>query len=336
MQRLVLILLLAAAYAGAQVKLFQSPNAVFVEIDGKPFTALYYGGDLPKPYLHPLKAATGTVVTRGYPMEKIAGETTDHPHHRGAWMGYGVINGVNFWENENSYKETNKGTIVPSKPPKLQSNGKVASIIGYYDWLTPDGKALLSETRDITFHLHKTLRIVDFDIAFTAQTKVEFGDTKEGFFAIRIATPLQEDGKSGPPAEKNAPLSKTPGHLVNAEGKEGEKEVWGKPSPWTDYYGTIGEEKVGIAIFDHPSNVKAPTRWHARAYGLYAANPFGLAEFEGAKGGGRGQAAAPTPSLVLEQGQVLKLKYRIIIHPGDAKSAGIATLYSDWIKGKKP
>lgn len=322
MQRLVLYLVLAAAPVCGQVKLFQSPNSVFVEIDGKPFTALYYGGDLPKPYLHPLKAASGTVVTRGFPMEKIAGETTDHLHHRGAWIGYGVINGVNFWENENAYKEANKGTVVPSKPPKLQSNGKVASIIGYYDWLTPDGKAIMAETRDITFYQHKTLRIVDFDITFTAQTKVEFGDTKEGFFAIRIATPLQADKFSG--------------HLVNAEGKEGEKEVWGKPSPWNDYYGQIGEEKVGIAIFDHPSNVKSPTRWHSRGYGLYAANPFGLAEFEGAKGAGRGQAAAPAPSVVLEEGQTLKLKYRVIIHPGDAKSAGIANLYADWIKGKKP
>ena len=320
--RFAAFLLLFATSAFPQIKLFQSPNAVFVEIDGKPFTALYYGGDLPKPYLHPLKAATGTVVTRGFPMEKIAGEPNDHLHHRGAWIGYGVINGVNFWENENSYKETNKGTIVPSKPPKLQSNGKVASIIAYYDWVVPEGAAILAETRDMIFYQHKTLRIIDFDITYTAQTKVEFGDTKEGFFAIRVAAPLQ--------------VEKGTGHLVNAEGKDGEKAVWGQPSPWTDYYGTIGEEKVGIAIFDHPSNFKHPTRWHARAYGLYAANPFGLAEFEGAKGGGRGKAAADAPALVLDAGKTLKLRYRIVIHPGDAQSAGIATLYSDWVKGKKP
>ncbi len=322
MRRLVLTLLLSTACAFAQVTLFQSPNAVFVEIDGKPFTALYYGGDLPKPYLHPLKAATGTTVTRGFPMEKIAGETTDHPHHRGVWMGYGVINGTNFWENENAYKEKNKGTVVPSRPPKLQSNGKVGVITGYYDWLNPEGKAILAETREMSFYLHKTLRIVDFDITFTAQTKVEFGDTKEGFFAVRIATPLEE--------------AKGSGRMTSSEGKQGEKEIWGKPAAWVDYAGSIGEERVGIAMFDHPSNFKHPTRWHARGYGLFAINPFGLAEFEGAKGGGRGQAAAPVPALVIEEGKALKLRYRIVIHPGDSKSAGIANLYADWTKGKKP
>ncbi|MEO8027350.1 MAG: PmoA family protein [Bryobacteraceae bacterium] len=322
MRRLVFLLLLTALVACAQVKLFQSPNTVFVEIDGKPFTALYYGGDHPKPYLHPLKSAEGTVVTRGFPMENIAGETKDHPHHRGVWLGYGFINGFNFWENESAYKETNKGTVVPSKPPKLKSDGKVGVITGYYDWLNPEGSAIMNETREMTFYLHKTLRVIDFDVLFTAQTKVEWGDTKEGFFAIRIATELQE--------------AKGTGHMVNAQGQEGEKLIWGKPSEWVDYSGTVGKEKVGIAIFDHPSNLNFPTRWHARAYGLFAANPFGKAEFEGAKGGGRGTSAVPASSYVMQPGQTLRLRYRIVVHPGDTKSADIAKLYADWTKGKRP
>lgn len=324
LMRPAVLLLLTALPGFTQVKLFQSPNSVFVEIDGKPFTALYYGGDLPKPYLHPLRSAKGTPVTRLFPMEKVANEadSVDHLHHRGLWLGYGYINGFNFWENESSYKEANKGTVVPSKPPKLKSDGKTGVVTAYYDWLDPESHIVLKEVREMSFYLHKELRVIDFDITFTAEKKVDFGDTKEGFFALRVARELQE--------------GKGTGRMTNAEGAEGEKAIWGKQSSWVDYAGTVNGEAVGIAIFDHPSNLKFPTRWHARAYGLFAANPFGAAEFDGAKSPPRGQAVGEKPAYSMNPGQTLRLRYRVVIHPGDTKSAGIGSLYSDWAKGKRP
>ena len=57
------------------------------------------------------------------------------------------------------------------------------------------------------------------------------------------------------------------------------KPIWGKRADWVDYYGNVAGEIVGIAIFDHPKNLRHPTYWHARSYGLLAANPFGLREF---------------------------------------------------------
>ena len=73
------------------------------------------------------------------------------------------------------------------------------------------------------------------------------------------------------------------GRMVNAEGKETEKNVWGKQSPWVDYYGPVAGKTVGVAIFDNPGNPRHPTYWHSRAYGLFAANPFGLHDFTGDK-----------------------------------------------------
>ena len=44
------------------------------------------------------------------------------------------------------------------------------------------------------------------------------------------------------------------GKMINAEGKSGMKDVWGKRSNWVDYSGVIEGEKLGVAIFDHPGN----------------------------------------------------------------------------------
>src|SRR3972149_2566078 len=80
------------------VVLKRSRNQIEVRIGAQPFTAYYFGPESPKPYFHPLRSAQGTVVTRGYPMRKdIAGESPDHPHHRGMFFAHGDVNGVDFW-----------------------------------------------------------------------------------------------------------------------------------------------------------------------------------------------------------------------------------------------
>ena len=124
---------------------------------------------------------------------------------------------------------------------------------------------ILTESRVMTFYSDPKLRYFDVDITLTALTSVTFGDGKDGAFGIRLRPVLQED--------------KGVSHITNAEGLVGEKQLWGKPSPWCDYSGEINGEKVGVAILDHPDNPRHPVRWHARAYGLFAANPWGLSVF---------------------------------------------------------
>lgn len=298
----------------AQVKLTQQAGQINVEIDGKPFTTLFLQDPAaPKPYLHPLRAASGTVVTRRFPMEKVPGEVYDHPHHRGLWFTHGDVNGIDFWMNETSYTGKNKrGKIVLDKITQVKSGKKSGSLSGVWTWEDPDGNKLLTEERTMVFYSDPKLRIIDIDLKLTAITQVTFGDTKEGTFAIRMATALDE--KHG-------------GTLVNAEGKVGEKQVWGKPSPWADYYGKIDGETLGVAIFDHPSNPRHPTHWHARSYGLFAANIFGLRDFYNDK--------TKNGSLTLKPKESLRFRYRVVIHPGDTQSAGIAKLYDEWVKSSK-
>ncbi|HEX8985477.1 MAG TPA: PmoA family protein [Bryobacteraceae bacterium] len=303
---------LAGSLAQAQVKVAQAPDRVTVDIGGQPYTALYLGPETTKPYLHPLRSASGKIVTRRYPMEQVAGETKDHPHHRGLWYSHGDVNGTDFWDTEPG-ESTHSGKIVLERVTSVESGAKSGSIAAQFKWIDSKGKALLEDSRKYTFTPAQELRIIDFDITMTALEKVTFGDTKEGTFAIRLAAGLEEPEKGQPTTPKRT------GKMVNAQGATGEDKVWGKRSEWVDHYGIVDGEEVGIAIFDCPLNPRFPTWWHSRAYGLFAANPFGLHDFE--------PKAGKNGSLVLEPKQKLRFRYRVVIHHGDPQSAGIKSLY---------
>lgn len=304
-----------ALTATAQVKVTQAADRITVEIDGKPDTAFFTGSDVPKPYLHPLRAASGKIVSRRYPMENIEGETRDHPHHRGIWFSHGDVNGFDFWGNEPG-RPPKAGKIVLQKLVGVRSGKKDGAIEAIFDWVSPDGKRLLEEHRKMVFYSDPSLRTIDFDITLKALDKVVFGDTKEGTFAIRLAAGLEEPDKGQPASPKRT------GKMVNAEGAMGEPNVWGKRSNWVDHYGEVEGETLGIAILDHPSNPRHPTYWHSRAYGLFAANIFGLHDFERDK--------TKDGSLTLASGGTLRFRYRVIVHPGEPGAAGIAAKYTEY------
>jgi Methane oxygenase PmoA len=286
---------------------------IAITVNGQPFSDFYFGNTFPKPFLAPLRAATGQIVTRKFPMEKVAGESNDHQHHRGLFIGYGEISGINFWENEFDYQtRPNKGKIVTLHVDPPKSGKKSGSISASFDWRNPNGTSMIEEHRTMTFYAEREERMIDIDFTLTAKVNVSFADTKEGFFAIRLADSM---------IEKNGGL------MTNAAGAQTEEKVWGKKSDWVDYDGTVEGQKIGIVIFDHPANNNHPTRWHSRAYGLFAANPFGLKDFDkNAEGKG---------GLDLPAGEALRFRYRVIIHRGDIPKKKIAEWYADYKKKVK-
>ncbi len=306
--------LLLAAPLCAQVGIERTEGRISVTIGGKPFTSLFCGPETAKPYLHPLRSASGTIVTRHYPMENVPGETRDHPHQRGLWFSHGNVNGFDFWANEPSQHDGKNARIVLKSVGRAAGGQQSGTIEAAFDWLDPQGGALLAESRKMTFYAHPANRVTDFDITLTPLKKVTFGDTKEGTFAIRLAAALEEPTKDSLPAPKRTGL------MVDSEGGRGEKQVWGHRASWVDYFGEIDGEKLGIAIMDHPSNPRHPTYWHSRSYGLFAANIFGWHDFLNDKTADR--------SMTLEPGQSIRFRYRVIIHPGDYISARIAAEFA--------
>ena len=287
----------------AQVRF--APEEVAVNVDGKPFTTFHYGSDANKPFLAPLRSASGKIVTRHFPMETIAGESHDHLHHRGLWFSYDDVNGVKFWENDPSYTKGRIGRMVV-RGAQWKDGDHSGTLTAVIEWRDPDGKVLLVEDRSMVFYSDPKLRTIDFHIALNAQEDLTFGDTKEGAFAIRLADNF---------------TAKKGGVMVDADGRTGMANVWGKRSNWVDYSADVDGEKLGVAMFDHPQNPHHPTYWHARDYGLFALNPFGQHAFD------QNREERHTK---LGAGQKLVYQWRVVIHPGDAETGHVAELYKQY------
>jgi hypothetical protein len=312
MRTLLFVLVLAFPLA-AQVGFERTGDNVQVTIDGHPFTTLYAGKEAPKPYLHPLRSASGKQITRGYPMEPREGDPKDHQHHRGLWYTHGDINGTDFWMNEFNYKGTKKGILTLTRIDSVKPGSRQGSITMSHEWKSPAGELLMTSRTSIVFYARtKDLRMLDYNVTLTPVVDVTFGDTKEGTFALRLTPQLQED--------------KGTGKMTNAEGKTTERQVWGKRSPWVDYAGTLDGEALGVAMFDHPSNPHHPTYWHSRAYGLFALNAYGVRDFERDK--------TKDGSQKYQAGKPVTFRYRVVIHPGDTASANLAKLFEDYKKVK--
>ncbi|MBI4874721.1 MAG: PmoA family protein, partial [Acidobacteria bacterium] len=182
MRSSLLLSLTAAACLSGQVRF--EPDVLAVNIDGRPFTAFHYGHEAGKPFLAPLRSASGKLVTRRFPMETVAGESRDHLHHRGLWFSFDDVNGVKLWENDPSYTKPRIGRIVV-RGASWKDGDRSGTLMAVMEWRDPAGKALLTESRDMTFYPGPKLRIIDFHITLAAVQDVTLGDTKEGAFAIR-------------------------------------------------------------------------------------------------------------------------------------------------------
>lgn len=306
----------AVRAGGETVTVTRDTSKLRVEIDGKLFTEYVYEG-FGRPILYPIIGPHDIPMTRNWPMKETAGEARDHKHHKSLWYGHGSVNGVDFWgEGDRS------GIIVQDKILSAQGDSHRGRIKTTNRWQRPDGQTVCTDTRTLTFSATPDARIIDYEVTIHASHgELVFGDTKEGTMAIRTHPNLRlrNDPRRG--------VTGANGHALNSEGV-GDRAVWGKRAQWVDYWGTVDGKTVGIAIFDHPDNPRHPTWWHARDYGLIAANPFGVHDFE-RKPEGTGEFKIPA-------GQSQTWRYRFVFHEGDARQAGIERLYARFCEQDVP
>jgi hypothetical protein len=260
-----------------------------------------------KPFFYPIQAFDRH-LTRRWPLEDVAGEEKDHPHHRGLWFTHGLMNGVDFWaETGNAHPI---GKTVHTGFSGFSGGAVQGGFVARTDWNSPEGKTLARDTRTVRITpLPSGGILLDFEVAVQAVGPLVWGDTKEGSFAIRVPESMKADKG---------------GTLVNAEGLAGAK-LWGKPSPWNDYHGPVDGETLGVAILDHPSNPRHPTTWHSRTYGLFAVNPFGLHDFDPAL-----KSNKSAGDLVQKDGESVVFRYRVYFHRGDTTAAKVGSAYSLW------
>ena len=284
------------------VALVPSDRGLRIEINGRLFSE-YRTTDAQRPYLYPLIGPSGANLARPYPMEN--GGAKDHPHHRSMWFTHGGVNGVDFWADGKK-----NGTIKHTRFAKIQAAAAVGSFVANSNWVTAAGTVVMTDERLIRIEaLAGGGTLVDWTIKLMASEEdVTFTDTKEGSFGLRLCSSLS--------------LTENPtAHITTSEGKQ-DRQAWGTRAKWVTYHGPDPQgQAVGVTVFDHPQNLRHPTWWHALDYGLFAANPFGIHDFEKSADKTKGNH-------ILPQGQSLTLRYRVLIESGEPVQAKLAEQFA--------
>ena len=329
--------LLSAADKGVQVTVKEAERRVDVTVDGQPFTAYVWPTSLKKPVLYPIRTAKGTLVTRGFPLDPRPGERVDHPHHVGLWFNYGDVNGIDFWNNSDASAAEQRpkmGTIV-HKAIAVAKGGPSEGILEVdVVWVMPDGSAILNEHTKFVFSGSATTRTIDRITTLTAgATHVDLKDNKEGVLGLRVTRALEApstkpevftDAAGRPTTVASLDNTGVNGVYLTSEGKQG-AAAWGTRGKWTTLSGRVGDEPVSIAIFDAPSNPGYPTYWHARGYGLFAANPLGQKELSEGK---------DVLNFAIEPNKSVTFKHRIHIVTGGLDAQQAEAEWTRWTGGK--
>lgn len=315
-----------------------SEKKIDILIDGKLFTSYIYNDEirvLKKPVLFPIISAMGDTITRGYPLAPRKGERIDHPHQIGLWFNYGDVNGLDFWNNSNAIpiaQSDKMGTIKLQDIIFEKESDDKAELIVSSNWINYKGEILLEEITHFIFRADNNSRTIDRITKLTAlDNDVFFNDNKEGMMGLRVARQLElptnqpialTDSHGNKTEVAVLDNSNVTGNYINSDGIEG-NDAWGKRAKWVALSGSINNHDVSIVIFDNPENIGFPTYWHARDYGLFAANPLGQKIFSEGK---------EELNYKLDAGDSVTFKYRILIQNEKIDKATCDEKYEEFIK----
>ena len=287
-----------------------SQKKIDVIIGDKVFTSFLYPDNLEKPVLYPVHAANGSVVTRGFPLNTQPGDPTDHPHHLGIWFTFENVNGLDFWNNSYAIPAEKKhlyGWIRTDKVNEI-SGGKTGVIAYHANWTDQQKNVLLEENTRLEFSGTEHRRIIDRTTVLKADTSVLFTDAKDGMYGIRLAHALEiptnkdqefKDDKGNVTVVKGGTDKIPNGNYLTSEGKTGD-DAWSTRGRWCKVFGKMGNDSISVTIIDHPKNINYPTFWHARGYGLFAANPLGEKIFTNGKS---------SKNLMLKKGESVTFRF---------------------------
>ncbi len=306
---------------------------VIIQVNNQPFTEFIYPDSLEKPVLYPICAPDGQLITRGFPIAPRPGEPVDHPHHVGLWLTYENVNGIDFWNNSYAIPAGKKHLYGWIKTTAiLQTKSGSQGILQYSaNWDDQQKKQLLSEKTTFVFSATDGERVIDRTTVLSALQDISFADAKDGLLGLRVAHELElpsaqpkefKDDKGN--VTRIAADTTVSGNYLTSEGRQGDS-AWGTRAAWCLLYGKKNNDSISIVIIDHPGNPGYPTYWHARGYGLFAANPLGQKIFSNGK---------QVLNFSLKKGETVTFRYRIVIASGKERIAvkRINQLADAWAK----
>lgn len=279
----------AGAAAGVKLTAYQDGPQIWIRAGTQVLTCYRAHPTQKYPYFYPLAGPrTGRSLTdeSGQPW----------PHHRSVFFGCDRVNGGNFWQGPDA-----AGQIVSAGLEMNQAVPNSVEVRDRCDWRVPGREPILTDDRRFTITIvSRDCWHLDARLVLTARRPIQVEKTNHSLFAVRAASDLTPGGG---------------GHLVNSEGRVGEKGTFGVAAGWCDFSGRRGDTHEGIALFDHPKNPWAPCRWFTRDYGFMSPTPFNWLDKEGWQ---------------LPAGKSVTLRYRVVLHAGDAAAAGLAGAHKDW------
>ena len=296
-----LVSIVASAAIAQQTVEVKKINAqeISVSTGNKLITNLLWTDSLEKPVLYPIYSPANEVITRGFPLQPRPEDPTDHPHHIGLWLNYESVNGLDFWNNsyERAAVKHKYGSIKLDSVLQMKSGAEgVVSYAGH--WHDHQKKVLMQEKTTYVFAVRNNQYIIDRYTELKAVEPIVFKDVKDGLLGLRLRRELQI-----PAGDTDRLATAT---YLTSEGKTG-NDAWGTKATWCMLYGKVKDDSVSILIIDHPKSFGYPTYWHARGYGLFAANPLGRQVFSNGK---------EVANLQLKPSETVRFQYRIVIGAG--------------------
>lgn len=296
MRRLAIAIMLLMTFSGycqeSKVTATKVGDHIDVVIDGIFFTSYHFSDSEKYPYFFPVNGLSEASVT--------SMRNGVYPHHTSLWFGCDMVNGGNYWQ-----EGLERGCIISTGATIKESGAERVVIEDECIWKRPDAQSPITDRRVITISRpHSDYYQIDFDITLRMQMDVEILKTNHSLFSARIDPDL---------------AVRRGGTMVNAEGEMGEKENFGKPSPWISCYGMReGFGTEGITILQHPSCYGYPSEWFTRDYGFISPTPMYWPKDD--------------ISTKFKDGEQISYRYRVIIHKGDCKEVGIDKLFESYSK----
>jgi len=294
--------LLPAVAGTAQIAFQERPGELVITASGQPLaTYVYADKEITRPYFAHVHVPSGVQITRHHP--PIEGQDlTDHAtFHPGIWLAFGDINGQDFWRIKAPVRH-----IKFVQPPRAAGATGTFVVENSYRRADKPDQVVCHEICRYTIKAQEDGYLLVSDSVFWAPEAFAFGDQEEMGLGVRVATPISV--KSG-------------GHMLDAAGRVDEKEIWSKSSAWCDYSGTIGGHQVGILLMPDPANFR-PARFHARDYGLLAANPFGQKVF----------GAAQESRVTVQPGELFRLRFGVLLHATNGATMDLPAAYQSFLR----
>jgi putative heme-binding domain-containing protein len=239
-----------------QIKLESSPTKLVVRAQAPGQSdwielATYVTETNSRPYLHPVRDASGRVVlTEDRP--------ADHPWQHGIFTGFHRVNGFNYWKEDEGKQRFVRLLDMKEGPGRVSWRALV-------ELVAPNGSVVLDEEDSITIHAPESADayVIDFDLLLRAKEEdVTFGKFFVGGLAVRM------------PWDKANPRQT---HL-NSNGLR-DRACEQQRAAWCNVERPFGDETFGIAVFDHPANPNHPSGWRADEQGLINPNVSALGDW---------------------------------------------------------